>query len=462
MQHNEIFENWFDKKAEAFRQRCPNSERVNRHAHEYLPGGDTRTATFYLPYPVYVKEGKGCRFVDIDGNEYIDFLNNYTALTLGHCHPSVVSAITRQAGKGISFASPTRSQIELAEIICERVKSIDKLRFCNSGTEATMSAIRAARIVTGKTKVVKIEGGYHGSHDVVEVSYSPDAAEYGPIEKPNSVPQNKGIPQSILHEVIIIPFNNKKVAEEIIERQASQIACVIVEPMLGATGCICQADGYLEHLRELTRKNHIILIFDEIVTFRLNYHAMQYLYSLEPDLTTFGKLIGGGLPVGAFGGSEEIMNLYSPLNRAHVAHSGTFNGNPVTMAAGKACLTEMTPSVYDHLNKLGDDLRNGLNNSLERAGIKGDVTGYGSLSCIHFNKEEIIDYRSAAKDNLMAMELVHLELLERGINVPARGGECAISSPMTEKEIEAFIVAFEESLLQIRPFIEETAPELLL
>ena len=462
MDRGEIFEKWFEKKAEMFRKRCPNSERASRYAQDYLPGGDTRTATFYRPFPVYLKEGKGCRIVDIDGNEYIDFMNNYTVLTLGHSHPSIVSAITRQADKGISFASPTISQIELAEIICKRVKSVDMIRYCNSGTEATMHAIRAARILSGKTLVVKIEGGYHGTHDVVDVSFTPSESEYGSIEKPNSVPENNGIPGSVLRETLVIPFNNKKVTEEVIEQYAGQIACVIVEPMLGGAGCICQENGFLEHLRRLTRKLHIILIFDEIVTFRLDYHAMQHIYSLEPDLTTFGKVIGGGLPIGAFGGTEEIMKLYSPLHHTHVKHSGTFNGNPLTMVAGKACLEKMTPSVVDQLNKLGNELRKGLNKTFERAGIKGDTTGYGSLSCIHFNKEKIIDYRSAAKDNLMAMALLHLELLERGINVPARGGELAISSPMTEKEINVFTAAVEESLFQIKPFVEETAPELLL
>ena len=461
MRQNEIFEHWLEKKAALYRKRCPNSEAFNKKARNFLPGGDTRTATYHRPYPIYVKQAQGCRLTDVDGNEYIDFMNNFTVLTLGHCHPSVVKAITEQARAGISFASPTQSQIELAQILCQRVESIDAIRFCNSGTEATMNAIRAARIWTGKTKVVKVEGGYHGTHDVVEVSFNPGPTHWGPLERPNSVPQNKGIPQSILDEVIVIPFNNNEAAREIIQKEADRIACVIVEPMLGGAGCICQRDGYLQTLGELTRQNGILLIFDEIVTLRLEYHALQHLYSVKPDLTTFGKMIGGGLAVGAFGGAGEIMDMYSPVNPGHVLHSGTFNGNPVTMAAGKATMEEMTPEVYDRLNSLGNKLRDDLNRAFSKTGIKGVVTGYGSLSCIHFTPEDIMDYRSGAGVNMQAMELVHLELMERGIYIPVRGGELAISSPMTQKETMAFARAFEESLMQIKPFLEQTAPELL-
>ena len=299
-----------------------------------------------------------------------------------------------------------------------------------------------------------MEGGYHGTHDMAEVSISPGIEEAGQIERPRSVPQNRGIPKSVLEEVIIVPFNDKEATKNIIQEHSEEIACVIVEPMLGAAGCISQEDDYLQLLRDLTRELGIFLIFDEVVTFRLGPGGLQGMYSIDPDLTTFGKIIGGGFPVGAFGGPKEIMKVFSPQEKGSISQSGTFNGNPVTMEAGIACLKELTPEVIQRINHLGDILRRGFDIAFERTGIRGMATGIGSLVWIHFDIEKAIDYRSAAKGNFQATALVHLELLTKGINMPPRGGECSISSPMTEKEINSFLTALEESLAEVKPFIE--------
>ena len=392
----------------------------------------------------------------------MDFLNNYTSLIHGHANPEIISVATEQIKKGASFAAPSISQYNLAEIICERVRSIDQIRFCNSGTEATMNAIRAARIVTGRMKIVKMEGGYHGTHDLAEISVNPSLESAGNIENPKSVPKSKGISAGVIEDVIVVPFNHKGICERIIKEHCETIACVIVEPMLGAAGCIPPEEGYLELLRKLTSELGIVLIFDEVVTFRLGQAGAQGIYGIDPDLTTFGKIIGGGFPVGAFGGQKDIMKIFSPREKNFNSHSGTFNGNPVTMEAGIACLKQLNPLVFERINALGEMLRECITKAFERVGIQGKVTGLGSLSHIHINSEKWIrDYRSAAKGNIQAMSLIHLELLEKGINIPPRGGECCISTPMENSEIYTFAAAFEESLRNIRPFIELTSPELI-
>ena len=444
-----------------YQERTPESAKLYDKAQKYLPGGDTRTATFFDPYPVFMASGEGCRFTDVDGNVYIDFLNNYTSLIHGHAHPAIVRAVMEQVPKGASYAAPLESQTLLAEMICDQMKSVEQIRFCNSGTEATMNAIRAARILTGKSKIVKMEGGYHGTHDLGELSFSPPLDQAGPVEKPRTVPQSKGTPKSICDEVIVVPFNNKGVTEKVIRENQHEIAGVIVEPMLGAAGCIVQEEGYLEFLRNLTRKLNLVLIFDEVVTFRFGPGGAQGIYPVDPDITAFGKIIGGGFPVGAFGGPREIMKIYSPRERGSVAQSGTFNGNPITMEAGIACLKALTPEVYQRINSLGDVLRKGIGSAFGNNGMKGSATGMCSLAWPHFNSEKVSDYRSASKGNFQAMAIVHMALLEKGINVARRGGECSISTPMTENDVHAFVTAFEESLSEVRPFVEQTTPDLI-
>jgi glutamate-1-semialdehyde 2,1-aminomutase len=461
MDKGAVYRQWMGKLVKRYQERTPKSAKLHGKAQQYLPGGDTRTATFFDPYPVFMARGKGCRFTDVDGNVYIDFLNNYTSLIHGHAHPAIVRAVIEQVPRGASYAAPVESQTLLAEMICDRVKSVEQIRFCNSGTEATMNAIRAARILTGKSKIVKMEGGYHGTHDLGEVSFSPRLDQAGPVEKPRSVPQSKGTPKSICDEVIVVPFNNKGVTEKIIRENQHEIAGVIVEPMLGAAGCIVQEEGYLEFLRKLTRTLNLVLIFDEVVTFRFGPGGAQEIYHVDPDITAFGKIIGGGFPVGAFGGSREIMKIYSPREKGFVSQSGTFNGNPITVEAGIACLKALTPKVYERINSLGDVLRKGLGRTFGKNGLKGSATGMCSLAWPHFNSQKVSDYRSASKGNFEAMALVHMALLQKGINVARRGGECSISTPMTEKEVRIFVADFEESLSEVRPFIEQTTPDLI-
>jgi len=441
--------------------RTKTSRIFDQTACQYLPGGSTRSTTDSHPYPIYMDRGRGCVLTDVDGNEYIDFMNNYTVLILGHAHPKVNQAISEQTKKGVLLGAPSQNQYELAQIICERVDSVDRVRFCNTGTEAVMYALRAARAVTGRSKVVKMEGGFHGTTEQVEISVSPDPALSGPADKPISLPDTQGITEGVLQDVLVAPFNNIDATKKIINDNGKDIAAVIVEPLMGAAGMIPAYKEFLVFLREITDHHGIVLILDEIISFRLAPGGAQEIYGVKPDLTTFGKTIGGGLPVGAFGGRADIMDIFSPKGEHPIHHSGTFNGNPVTMAAGVACLKELTPEVIERINSLGDLLREGMDTAFERIGIKGSATGFGSLVQPHFNAGRISDYRSAAKGDFRAVALLHMELLEKGINMPPRGGECSISTPMAEKEVRAFLTAFEESLAEIKPFIEQTTPDLV-
>jgi glutamate-1-semialdehyde 2,1-aminomutase len=456
------FELGMSKFEEKYKELTKKSYKMDSNAQEYLPGGDTRTAIYFDPYPIYAQKGKGCNLYDVDGNNYIDFLNNYTALIHGHAHPAITKAVTEQLKKGSSFAAPTKSQYFLAELICERVKSVEQIRFCNSGTEATMNAIRTARFFTGRSKIVKMEGGYHGTHDLAEVSINPKLENAGPVHRPKAVPTNQGIPQSVLEEVIVVPFNNMEVTKSIVSEHKDKIACVIVEPMLGAAGTIAQENGYLEFLRDLTKRLNILLIFDEIVTFRLGFGGAQTMYGIKPDLTTFGKIIGGGFPVGAFGGSRDIMKVFSPREKTFISQSGTFNANPITMEAGIACLNLLTLEMIEHINSLGDLLRAGIESAFQKSKIMGMASGIGSLAQPHINPDKVIDYRSASKGCFEAMALIHLALLNKGIYIPRRGGEMSITTTMTEAEIKTFLNAFEESLNEIKPFIAEIRPELIM
>lgn len=284
--------------------------------------------------------------------------------------------------------------------------------------------------------------------------------KYGPEDAPASVPENRGITPNTCRDVIIIPFNNPEVAERIIAANSHETACLILEPMMGSAGVITPRENYLQFLRDLTKRVGILLIFDEVITFRLGPGGMQDLYGVKPDLTAFGKIIGGGYPVGAFGGSRDIMKCYSPMECDGIAHSGTFNGNPVTVAAGLATMKAYGQAEIDRLNALGSRIRTGIEGVMTKVGIKGSATGLGSLFQIHFNAEEIVDLRTAARDNSQLLSLAHLGLMERGIYMAPRG-MVVLSTPMTENEIDAFAAAFEEVLTGLRPFVEETAPALL-
>lgn len=414
---------------------------------KYLPGGTTRTLSFYQPYPVFIERGEGCKIFDVDGNERIDFFNNATSLILGHANPTVVKAVQERVAKGTAFHAPTHLEVELAQILCERVPSVERVRFMNSGTEAAMMALRAAKAFTGKNKIGKMEGGYHGSSDHASVSVHPDLTQAGSAARPRSLPDSAGISRKILSEVVVMPFNHAEAVEKIIKKEKSNLACIIVEPMLGAGGIIPAKKSFLSELRRITRENDVLLIFDEVQTLRHSWGGAQELHGVTPDLTALGKIIGGGFPVGAVGGKAEIMSVFdSSSGSAKVSHGGTFNGNPATMAAGLAVMKQLTREVYRHLAELGGELRGGLSSLFERYGYKARVTGETSFFQVHFTDQEVVDYRSAQKGvNKEEQKKIFFHSLNRGIFMESQVKGC-LSVPMGKAEIHKLLEVMEDYL----------------
>jgi glutamate-1-semialdehyde 2,1-aminomutase len=437
---------------ESYAESRPQSKKLLIEAMKVLPGGDTRSVTYYRPFPTFMERGEGFNIYDVDGNEYVDFFNNATSLVLGHAHPSVTKAVTEQVKKGSIFGSPVDSQTRLANIISSRLPSVKKIRFCNSGTEATMGAVRLARAYKQRYKIVKMEGGYNGSYDLVEVSIKPDLEKVGPVTAPHSVPEDISVAPNAVSDCIVAPFNDSEAAEQIIEEHKDELAAVIVEPVLGSCGYIPADREFVIKLREVTKRNDILLIFDEVQTFRLSVGGCQGIYDVMPDITTLGKIIGGGYPVGAIGGDDKYLDLFSPMNPAFLTHSGTFNGSPVVMAAGIATLNELTAEQIQRINGLGKNLRNKLRGVFKEVGIAAQVTGMGSFAQVHFTKEEVKGWRQVAKARKDIWPLLHLMMMERGIFLLPRGA-FIISVPMTENQISQAASVFKSCLSDLKPYI---------
>src|SRR5919109_24009 len=335
-----------------------------------IPGGNTRLTAYFAPYPFYAVKGDGCRIYDLDGNVRLDFYNNATSLIFGHAYPPVVAAIGDQAGKGTAFALPTEPEVELAQLLTARIASVQQIRFTNSGTEGVLFAVRAARVFTGRDKIAKFEGGYHGTADHVSISVTPDLALTGDARQPTPVPASAGITPNTVDDVIILPFNDLEGTTAILTAHQDELAAVLVEPLLGSCGYVPAHPEFLQGLRDLTRRLGILLIFDEVQTFRLSTGGIQALLGIMPDLTVLGKIIGGGLPVGGVGGRSDVMAAFDATTGApKIPHAGTFNGNPVTMRAGLATLQDLGPAAYDHLNQKGSDFRLRLQTLCERYGV---------------------------------------------------------------------------------------------
>ena len=452
-----------DRLIEAYRDWTRSSEKLMEGARKVMPGGDTRASAHYRPYPAFIVRGGGCRLSDADGHEYLDFMNNFTSLIHGHAHPPTVAAVAEQMSLGSAYAAPTDTQVELARLLCERVPSLEELRFCSSGTEATALCVRAARAWNGKPKVMKVEGGYHGSHDVGEISLVPTPGKSGPLDSPAAVIPDRSFSDSSLANVIVTPFNEPEITRRQIEAGADEICALILEPMLGGMGMVPPEPGYLAALREITLENEVLLVFDEVVTLRVALGGLQERSGVTPDLTAMGKIIGGGLPIGAFGGRRDLVEQFNPDRRDTVMHAGTFSGNPLTMAAGIAALRHYASDEVDRINGLGERLRAGFNTAFRQSGVRGQATGLGSLSLIHLSDRPIRN----ARDTVQAMiesgrvsELLHLGMLRRGVFGAGRLMYC-ISTPMGEAEVDHAAAALTETLDELRPAIEEECPALL-
>lgn len=425
---------------ELYRSRTPASRALYERAQRVMPGGDTRTGTFFLPYPLFLERGAGSRVWDADGNEYLDLLSNFTSLIHGHAHPRIVAAIAEQAGKGTAHGSAGELQVRLAELLTLRIPSLERMRFCNSGSEATLGAIRAARAFTGRPMILKLEGSYHGSHDVAAVGGG----------------SQRGISPASGAEVLSAAFNDVAGCAELIRKHRDRLAAVIVEPVMGAGGCIPARPEFLAGLRGVTAECGVLLVFDEVITLRLATGGAQEHYGVRPDLTCLGKLIGGGLPIGAFGGRADIMAAYDPTRPDPIGHSGTYNGNAETMAAGIVALELLTAERISQINDMGVALRGSLQNILDHADIRATVTGMGSLLQVHFAGPPVESPREAARSDRRLVRLLHLALLGRGVFSATRQ-LYVVSTAMDGSDIARFTTAFEDATARMAEAVHESA-----
>ena len=423
----------------------PKSKAAWEEAKRYLPGGDSRNSIFWEPYPIFVDRASGAHVVDADGTDRLDFIGTMTTLILGHSPEPVIEAVRAQLEQGVVYNAPNRHQVRLARLLCERIPSFELVRFTNSGTEATLNTIRAARAFTGRSLIAKAEGGYHGSHDTVSVSVRVDPSKAGERLRPGAVAATEGLAEGVLDSVVVLPFNETGPAREILEQHKSDLAAVIVEPMLGSVGMLPATHEFLTMLREFTAENGVVLIFDEVISYRVAPGGAQEYYEITPDMTSLGKIIGGGFAVGAFGGRHDIMGLYDPTSGPRVAHAGTFNANPATMLAGAATLEQLTPEVYRRLAEVTEYLCHGLREAGQGLEVPVQVTGLGSLFGIHFLDETLVGYRDIAQADAAFRHRVFLGLLNEGI-LMAPNLVGAVSTAIAEPEVDAFVSAFRRVL----------------
>ncbi len=427
------------------------SARLYERARRVIPGGTSKANVHMRPYPCYVASGAGCRVTDVDGVERLDAINNFTALIHGHGFPPVVEAVTRQVARGTAFAASTPEEVALAELLVARVPALERVRFGNSGTEAVMMAIKAARAYTGRDRIAKFEGAYHGYYDDVQVSFNSRAPEWGPDDAPASLPSSGGIPKHRVLETLVLPWNDRDATERLIAQHRNELAAVIVDPLSNRMGFIPPAEGFLAFLRALTRAHGILLIFDEVISFRVGYGGASGRYGGEPDLVAFGKIIGGGFPIGATGGSAEVMEVFDPGTRGpRIASGGTFSGNPVSMAAGLAAMAAMDEAAFARLDALGRRLRARLSEAFGASGVAGQVTGDGSLFRLLLTARPLQSYRDAADPDAEArLNRLFYHLLDAGVLVNTNGLGC-LSTPMGEREVGEIAAALEQALTRSR------------
>ncbi len=416
-----------------------NSKNLFEESKKILVGGVDSPVRAMTPYPFFTTRGEGCRIYDIDGNSYIDYCLGYGPLILGHAYPKIVQKLKDQLRNGTLFGTPTELEFKFAEKIVKAVPSAEMVRFVNTGTEATMAAVRLARGYTGKSKIVKFEGAFHGAHDYVLVKAGSGATTHG-------MPNSAGIPKETTSNTLLAPFNNQEAMEKMV-RENHDIACIILEPVIGNAGCILPREGYLQFLRDITEENGVCLIFDEVITgFRLSFGGAQERFNVMPDITTLGKILGGGLPIGAIAASREIMENFSPVGKVYQA--GTFNGNPLSMVAGYTAVSELEDGrVYKKVDSLGERMKRGLEDISEDLGLETKVYNVASMFQMYFTKEEVVDYDTALEADKDFFLKFQQKLLGKGVFLPPSQYECNFISYAHDKEvIDETLVKMDEVL----------------
>jgi glutamate-1-semialdehyde 2,1-aminomutase len=400
------------------------SKAMFTRAKRLMPGGVNSPVRAFKAVggcPPFIKSARGSRIYDVDGNEYIDYVLSWGPMILGHSHPKVVNALKKATENGTSFGAPTPLEVELAEMVRKAYPSMEIMRMVNSGTEATMSAIRAARGYTGRDKVVKFEGCYHGHADGLLVKAGSGLATFG-------VPTSPGVPRDYARNTITLPFNDLPAFKKICEKAGKKIACVIIEPVVGNSGCILPRPGYLEGLRRVTKQHGIVLIFDEVMTgFRVSYGGAQKAFRIRPDMTCLGKVIGGGLPVGAYGGTKEIMRGIAPDGPVYQA--GTLSGNPLAMTAGIETLKILSKTEnYKRLLKKAEALESALKDASKRAGVKTKFYRAGTMFCTYFTDKEVYTFTDAANTDTSKFSKFFRKMLESGVNIAPSAFEAGFMS----------------------------------
>ncbi|BAB59776.1 glutamate-1-semialdehyde 2,1-aminomutase [Thermoplasma volcanium GSS1] len=410
-------------------------------AAKLFPMGVNSPVRYFKDYPFYVKEGKGSTILDVDGNKYIDYCLGYGPLILGHSDPDVTRAVIEQAEKGLLFGEPSENEIKLAEMIKETSKNIEMMRFTNSGTEATMHAIRLARAITGRKLIVKMEGGFHGAHDYSLIKSGSGTLTFGS-------PSSPGIPDEVAQTVIVGKYNDENNIKEIFQKYGDKIAAVITEPIMGNAGVILPKQGFLEFLRDITQKHGSLLIFDEVITgYRFAFSPFQDIMRIDPDITTMGKIIGGGLPIGLFGGSEEIMKNISPSGNVYEA--GTFSGNPMSMAAGYAAMEKLSKQDYSILKKRTQKLVSGIDDILDRKHITHTIKYYGTMFQVFF-ADHVNNYDDALKARKEVYFKLFKALSKNGVYLPPSQYETNfVSFAHSDSDIDATLAAFEKAVAEM-------------
>jgi glutamate-1-semialdehyde 2,1-aminomutase len=424
------------------------SQQAFARARQVFPDGTSRSTIERDPVPRYVSHGKGAYLFDIDGRRLLDLNNNFTTLIHGHAFAPVAEALERQLRNGTCFANPTEREIELAALICGRVPGLERVRFVNTGSEAVMFAIKAARAFTGRGAIAKIEGAYHGSYDWVEVSQTVGPGNWGPEDEPSAVPYYRGMPDSVLADVVPIRFNDADGARRLLAKQAHRLAAIIIDPMPSRAGLIAPEPDFIAAVQETARQFGIVVIADEVLNFRQSYRGASARYGLAPDLFALGKIIGGGLPIGAIGGRVDIMRVFdASAGRPLLPQGGTFSANPLSMTAGLASMQPLDKAAFDRLERLGDELRRRLADAIERRQAPLCVTGAASLFRIHPRRRPPRDFRDAydsPAEAALVKAMGHF-FGEHGIILPVAAA-ASLSTPMTESEIDMILQVFESFL----------------
>jgi glutamate-1-semialdehyde 2,1-aminomutase len=424
------------------------SDTLFKKAQNLIPGGVNSPVRAFKAvggHPIFMKSAQGAYLTDEDNNRYLDFINSWGPMILGHAPEFIQKAISDALQHSFSFGAPTRREVEMAELIIDMMPSVEKVRMVNSGTEATMSAIRVARGFTGRDKIIKFEGCYHGHGDSFLISAGSGAITLG-------VPDSPGVTKGVAHDTITVPYNNLSALQTAVDAAKNQVAAIIIEPVVGNMGLVVPQEGFLQGLRDLCTKEGIVLIFDEVMTgFRLSRGGAQELYGIMPDMTTLGKIIGGGLPVGAYGGRKEIMDFVAPAGPVYQA--GTLSGNPLAMAAGLAMLRHLNDNaatLYPELNRISDKLVNGMKKNLQDLGLNYTINQVGSMFSMFFTDKPVTDFDSAKTSDLAMFGKYFNAMLNRGIYLaPSQYETLFVSTAITDEIADIYLKANKEALTEV-------------